>query len=601
MSRHADRQVILGVAAFCRDAAAALVVDGEIIAAAQEERFTRRKQQAGFPSRAVAYCLQQAGGDPDALTAVVFCEPSRLTGEGLRRAGLGLALRGGVRRWQTDRSTRTQMAEAPVLLQQAFGTAYRGPIEFVSHQRAHMAAAFYPSPFQQAAILILDADDGAPQTCWGVGQGRDITLQHRIPFPHSISVLYSAITEYLGFTAYRGEYKVMGLAPYGEPKYAQSILESLLSREEDGRLRLNTAFFRFGGTRGMTSRKFHRLFGGRPRHPDAELTQRHMDLAASVQTVAEECILRLVRTVHRHTGMETLCLAGGTALNCVANGRILREGPFREVWIQPAAGEAGTALGAALEQWHERNKAPRTPSMPDGQRGSLLGPEVSADEARACLESRGAEYRRFSSEEELHAAVAGLLAAGKIVGCVRGRMEFGPRALGNRSILGDPRNPAMQSRINRKVKFRESFRPFAPSCLEQRVADYFRLDRPSPYMLLVAPVREQRRVKLSPEQTALQGLQKLRVVRSDIPAVTHVDFSARVQTVNPETSPRFHGLLKAFEQTTGCGVLLNTSFNVRDEPIVRTAEEAYDCFLATGIDALLLGDCLCVKPDVTGA
>jgi carbamoyltransferase len=593
---------ILGLSAYYHDSAACVVRDGTIVAAAQEERFSRKKHDAGFPTQATRYCLQEAGVAVADLRAVVFYDKPLLKFERLLETYLAYAPRG----------VRSFVAAMPVwlkdklllkrLLQQELGRLAPGltkrtlpPLLFTEHHEAHAASAFYPSPFATAAVLCLDGvGEWATTSAW-LGEAQRLTPLWELPFPHSLGLLYSAFTYYTGFKVNSGEYKVMGLAPYGRPTYVQRIYDHLLDLKADGTFRLNMEYFQYCTGLTMTNAKFHALFGAPPRPPETLLTQRDMDLARSIQEVTEEVMLRLARTVHRETGVPNLCLAGGVALNCVGNGRILREGPFQRLWIQPAAGDAGGAVGAALQAWHHFFDNPREPcGAGDGMRGSLLGPAFSEAEIEQCLQQLAASYTRLS-DAELFAWVAEELAAAKVVGWFQGRMEFGPRALGARSILGDARSPTMQAVMNRKIKYRESFRPFAPSVLHDRLTDYFTLESESPYMLLVAPVREARRTVVAAETQQLWGIDLLNVPRSDIPAVTHVDYSARIQTVHPETNPRYYRLLKTFEAQTGCGVLVNTSFNVRGEPIVCSPADAYRCFMRTEIDILVLGNCVLDK------
>ncbi len=595
---------ILGISAFYHDSAAALVEDGRIVAAAQEERFTRIKHDHNFPQKAVEYCLREGGLTADKLDAVAFYDKPFLKFERLLETYLACAPHGLKSFMMAIPLWLRQKLHLPREIDAGLGGTYEGPIYFPAHHESHAASAFFPSPFTEAAILTLDGVGEWATTSWGVGRGHRIELKQEIRFPHSLGLLYSAFTYYTGFKVNSGEYKVMGLAPYGEPKYAESIMKHLIDLKEDGSFWLDQSYFDYCAGLTMTSDKFHDLFGGPPREPEARLTQREMDLAASLQQVTEEVMLRLARHVHRQTGLENLCLAGGVALNCVGNGRILREGPFKKLWIQPAAGDAGGALGAALLTWHQILGQPRPVQTPDAQQGSFLGPRFTTAEIRRTLDAFGARYAVLDDEERLCRTLAELLDAGKVIGLVQGRMEFGPRALGGRSIIGDARNTAMQSVMNLKVKFRESFRPFAPSCLEERVGDYFELDCPSPYMLLVAPVQPGRRLEMDNAQRQLFGIDKLNVPRSDLPAVTHVDYSARVQTVNPQVAPRYYRIIKAFEERTGCGVIVNTSFNIRGEPIVCGPEEAYRCFMYTDMDALVLEDCLCLKdeqPPLPGA
>ena len=585
---------ILGISAFYHDSAACLLRDGEIVAAAQEERFTREKGDASFPRHAVAYCLEAAGIRASDLAHVGFYDKPLLKFERILETYLGITPRGfGSFRlagplWMkeklfTERDLRRNLA------------GYDGDILFAEHHESHAASAFFPSPFEEAAILTVDGVGEWATASFGVGHGHDIELLKELHWPDSLGLLYSAFTYYTGFKVNSGEYKVMGLAPYGEPKYVDLIYRELIDVREDGSFTLNQKYFNYLTGLTMTNGAFSQLFGAPPRVPESKLTQREMDLARSVQVVCEEIMLRMARTLHRDTGVSDLCLAGGVALNCVANGRILREGPFKRVWIQPAAGDAGGALGVAQLIWHRHCDRPRTvvPGK-DGMQGAYLGPRYSPEEIAAYLDSQGAVYRRLDRACLLE-QVAGLLADEKVIGWFDGRMEFGPRALGARSILGDPRSPRMQAQMNLKIKFREGFRPFAPSVLRERVGDYFELDADSPYMLLVAPVKRERRIPMTDEQRSLWGIDQLNIARSDIPAVTHIDYSARVQTVTRETNPNYYDLLKEFERLTGCAVLVNTSFNVRGEPIVCTPADAYQCFMRTHIDHLVLGPFLLDK------
>ncbi|HUU23110.1 MAG TPA: carbamoyltransferase [Phycisphaerae bacterium] len=587
---------MLGISAFYHDSAAALVRDGRVVAAAQEERFTRVKHDNRFPARAVEYCLAEAGLEAAGLDAVVFYEKPLLKFERLLETYLAFAPSGFLPFLRAMPSWLRRKLFLPREIDQGLGGAYAGPILFARHHESHAASAFFPSPFEEAAIITADGVGEWSTTTWGVGCGNRVELKQELRFPHSLGLLYSAFTYYTGFKVNSGEYKLMGLAPYGEPRYADLILEKLIELKDDGSFRLDQRFFGYCDGLRMTNRSFHRLFGGPPREPEAPLTRREMDLAASVQQVTEQVILRMARYVHGRTGLTDLCLAGGVALNCVANGHLLREGPFSRLWIQPAAGDAGGALGAALHAWHHTLGRPRVAAAPDAQEGSYLGPAVSDADIAARLDALGAVHGRLA-DGALFERVAELLDAGQVVGLFQGRMEFGPRALGSRSILGDARSPETQTVMNLKIKFRESFRPFAPSVLEERAGEYFDLPVPSPYMLLVGRVGRGRLREIPPEQAALHGLDRLRVVRSDIPAVTHVDGSARVQTVSRETAPRYHALIEAFRERTGCAVVVNTSFNVRGEPIVCTPEDAYRCFMSTGMDALVLENRLCLKPD----
>ena len=576
---------ILGISAYYHDAAAALVCDGVIAAAAQEERFTRKKNDPDFPRQAIRACLRQAQLTGGRLDAVVFYDKPVLKFARVLETYLAVAPRG----WRTFPAVLSNWLGEKLDLR---GTLRRELPElradcavlYTEHHQAHAASAFYPSPFAGAAILTVDGVGEWATTTIGVGRGSEIRLLEELRFPHSLGLLYSAFTAYCGFRINSGEYKLMGLAPYGEPKYADAIRTHLVEQKPDGSFRLNLDYFDFLGGTTMTNDRFHRLLGGPPRGGEEPITPRHMDVARSIQVVCEEMMLRLARHARELTGCEDLCLAGGVALNCVANGRILREKIFRRLWIQPAAGDAGGALGAALAVWH--SKEARTPAAPDSMRGALLGPEYSGSEIEAVLKGHQAVFRRCT-DDELLAETVKLLAEEKVVGWFQGRMEFGPRALGNRSILGDARSPRMQSVMNLKVKFRESFRPFAPVVRRERVADYFELEEDSPYMLLVAPVRARLRLPLP---AGLSGFDLLQAGRSTIPAVTHVDFSARVQTVTREVNPRLYDLLLRFEQTTGCGVLVNTSFNVRGEPVVCTPDDAYRCFMNTEMDYLIIGN-----------
>lgn len=586
---------ILGISAFYHDSAAALVRDGRIVAAAQEERFSRRKHDDRFPTNAAQYCLAEAGIRPTDLDAVVFYEKPLIKFERILETYLAFAPRGLFSFFRAMPQWLQTKLHLPREIDRGLGGDYSGPICFVQHHEAHAASAFYPSPFEEAAILTMDGVGEWTTTSWGRGRGNRIELCQEIRFPHSLGLLYSAFTYYTGFRVNSGEYKLMGLAPYGEPRFAPLIREHLLQVAEDGSFWLDQSCFNYAAGLAMTNAKFHRLFGGAPRRPESELTQRDMDLAASIQLVTEEVVMKMARHVHGQTGLPNLCLAGGVALNCVANGRLLREGPFEKVWIQPAAGDAGGALGAALAFWFQHRGEPRVPQPGDAQHGSCLGPSFSGDEAHAQLNCAGAVYRTFGNPEDLADAVAAELAAGKIVGHFTGRAEFGPRALGNRSILGDPRDPGMQRRMNLAIKFRESFRPFAPAVLEGRQGDCFEMEEESPYMLLVAAVRSDKRGTV--QESGEEGVDRLHIPRGELPAVTHVDWSARIQTVSAERFPRFHAILRAFERRTGCPVLVNTSFNIRGEPIVHTPADAYRCFMFTDMDVLVVEDLLLRKPD----
>ena len=584
---------ILGISAFYHDSAACLLRNGEIVAAAQEERFTRKKGDASFPTRSVAYCLESAGIGVDDLEFVGFYDKPLLKFERILETYLGIAPRGfrsflmAGPLWIKDKVYIDRQ------LRQELG--YKGNILYSEHHESHAASAFFPSPFQEAAVLTIDGVGEWATASIGRGRGNDIEILQELHWPDSLGLLYSAFTYYTGFKVNSGEYKVMGLAPYGQPKYVDAIYNELIDLREDGSFRLNQKYFNYLAGLTMTNGAFDKLFGGPARVPESKLTQREMDLARSVQVVCEEIMLRMARTAHKLTGLDDLCMAGGVALNCVGNGRLLREGPFKRIWIQPAAGDAGGALGVAQLIWHRHAGQPRQVSgSQDSMKGAYLGPEFSDDEIESFLISVGAPYARLD-RDELYERVAALLAEEKIIGWFDGRMEFGPRALGSRSILGDPRSPKMQAQMNIKIKFREGFRPFAPSVLRERVSDYFELDVDSPYMLLVAPVRRERCIAPSADQKELWGIDQLNVPRSDIPAVTHIDYSARIQTVRRDTNPHYYDVIKAFERRTGCGAVVNTSFNVRGEPIVCTPADAYRCFMRTHIDNLVLGPFLLDK------
>ncbi len=588
---------VLGISAYYHDSAAALVLDGEIVAAAQEERFTRLKHDHRFPYRAVEFCLSEAGLTPAGIDYVGFYDKPLLKFDRLLDTYLSFAPRGFASFARAMPVWLRQKLHLPREMRRALKGAYWKRFIFAEHHESHAASGFFPSPFEEAAVLTMDGVGEWATASVGVGRGNRLELTHELRFPHSLGLLYSAFTYFCGFKVNSGEYKLMGLAPYGRPEYAGVIREKLLDLREDGSLRMDMDYFRYCQGRTMTGPKFDRLFGGPARKPEGPITQREMDLAASVQAVTEEVMLGMARFAHEQTGQRNLCLAGGVALNCVGNGRILREGPFEKVWVQPAAGDAGGALGVALLIWHQLLGKERVPVRPDAQHGSLLGPGHSSGEIAEFIGRAGAAARRYENAEELAAAVARLIAEGCVVGLFQGRAEFGPRALGARSIVGDPRNPSMQSTMNLKIKFRESFRPFAPAVLAGRAPEYFELGagQESPYMLLVAPVGSGHR--LSGAEGGRTGLERVKELRSTIPAVTHVDFSARVQTVDPERNPRFHALLSAFERLTACPVLVNTSFNVRGEPIVNTPEEAYRCFMATGMDVLVLEDFVLLKKE----
>ena len=590
MLKETRMTAILGISAFYHDSAAALIVDGRIVAAAQEERFTRKKHDSDFPVHAVRYCLEEGGLQPEDLDYVGFYEKPILRFSRLLETYIGVAPRGFQPFLRAIPIWLNEKLRLPKRLYGGLDDRYKGPLVFCEHHESHAASAFYPSPFEEAAILTMDAVGEWATGAYGYGKGNKITLTHEMHFPHSLGLLYSAFTYYTGFKVNSGEYKIMGLAPYGEPKYAHLIMDHLLDLKEDGSFRMDMRYFNYCEGLTMTSQKFHDLFGGAPRTPDDRVTQREMDLAASVQHVTEEIMLRAGRHVHRETGLRNLVIAGGVGLNCVANGRLLREGPFDDIWIQPAAGDAGGALGIAQFIWHQLLGRQRTVNGQDSMAGSYLGPAFSDSQIRDLLDTLGANYVQASDDESLFEMVVDRLADERVVGWFDGRMEFGPRALGARSILGDPRSQRMQSVMNLKIKYRESFRPFAPAVLEEHLSKFFELDRASPYMLLVAPVAKHLRLETSDEANNLFGIDKLNVPRSTIPAVTHVDYSARVQSVSAKTNPRFHGLLQRFHARTRCPALVNTSFNVRGEPIVCTPQNAYNCFLRTQMDCLVLGN-----------
>jgi carbamoyltransferase len=599
---------VLGISAYYHDSAACLLVDGRIVAAAQEERFTRIKHDDRFPSNAVAYCLKEAGLSIGQVDAIGFYEKPLVKFERLLESYLASAPRGlrsylmamplwlGRKLWMADE------------IQRELGTSR--DILFGDHHESHAASAFYPSPFEEAAILTIDGVGEWTTSSVAYGSGSTLTMLKEMRFPHSVGLLYSAFTYFTGFKVNEGEYKVMGLAPYGRPVYVNAIRDHLVEILDDGSIRLNLAHFEFVHGLTMTGAGFERLFGGPKREPDAPVTQREMDLARSVQEIVEEIVLRMGRTAHRETKSKRLCMAGGVALNCVANGRILREGPFEEIWIQPAAGDAGGALGVAYALWHRHLGKPRISAeargawgggrYADEMHGALLGPQYSDAEIERFLSTLGIAAERLP-RESVPEAVARMLAQGKVVGLFQGRMEFGPRALGCRSILGDARSPSMQSTLNLKIKFRESFRPFAPAVLREKVSDWFELNCESPYMLLVAGVAQPHRVPIPGEAEQLSGIEKLKVPRSTIPAVTHVDDSARIQTVRREDNPLYYEIIRAFDALTGCPVIVNTSFNVKDEPIVCTPEDAYRCFVNTGMDVLVLESFVIVKQPVSAS
>jgi carbamoyltransferase len=593
---------ILGISAFYHDSAAALVEDGRITAAAQEERFTRKKHDSRFPRRAIEFCLQQAGVGLDDVDHVVFYDKPFLKFERLLETYLAFAPRGlrsfsmAIPVWLREKLFQKSLLKGEL---KRFAPDYdwKQRLLFAEHHQSHAASAFFASPFQEAVVLTMDGVGEWATTSVGFGSGNHLEMRREIHFPHSLGLLYSAFTYYTGFKVNSGEYKVMGLAPYGEPRYAKLILDRLIDLKADGSFKLDLSYFDYCTGLRMTNAAFDELFGGPPRAADQLLTPRHMDLAASIQAVTDEVVLRLTRSLAAETGAQNLCLAGGVALNCVANGKVLRDGRFRRVWVQPAAGDAGGALGAALCAYHLFRGQPRqVDGEHDLMHGSYLGPEFTQSDIEERLARAGARFTRLT-DDQLIAHTVEALADGKAVGWFQGRMEFGPRALGARSILGDARSPSMQSVLNLKVKYRESFRPFAPSVLREDVADWFELDSDSPYMLMVADVAKQHRVEMTSEEQALFGIEKLNVPRSSIPAVTHVDYSARIQTVHRDTNPRYHTLLTAFKARTGCPVIVNTSFNVRGEPIVLTPEDGFRCFMGTDIEVLAVGNCFLLKED----
>ena len=594
---------ILGISAYYHDSAAALIVDGHIKAAAQEERFSRKKHDSRFPKGAIEYCLSEAGITVKDLDYICFYDKPLVKFERLLETYLSYAPKG----------FRSFVAAMPIWLKEKLYLkatlkkefAEIGSIKeknlpqllFNEHHRSHAASAFYPSPYDTAAVLCLDGvGEWATTSVW-MGDGNSLTPLWEIDFPHSIGLLYSAFTYYTGFKVNSGEYKLMGLAPYGEPKYVDLIQDHLLDIKKDGTFRLDMSYFNYATGLTMTSKKFHKLFGGSPRKPESRLTQKEMDIASSIQVVTENIVLRLAETIHNETGAEYLCLAGGVALNCVSNGRLLRESSFKDIWIQPAAGDAGGSLGASLSVWYEHlNNVRKSDNETDHMQGAYIGKLFTNKEIRNSLNAIGAKYTELS-DDKLMPQLAGILASENVVGWFNGRMEFGPRSLGGRSIIGDPRSKNMQSTMNLKIKYRESFRPFAPAVKYEKVSDWFEIDKKSPYMLIVAPIKEDKRISVTEEQEKLFGIDKLSVSRSALPAVTHVDYSARIQTVHKETNPRFYKLIESFEDRTGCPVLINTSFNVRGEPIVCTPEDAYRCFMRTGMDYLVLENVLLDKKE----
>ncbi len=594
---------ILGISAFYHDSAAALLADGRIVAAAQEERFTRKKQDARFPAHAIAYCLKEGRCTISDVDYVVFYEKPFLKFERLLETYVGFAPRGyqsfamAIPLWLREKLFQKDIIRREL---QAFAPDFdwQSKLLFTEHHMSHAASAFYASPFQEAAVLTLDGVGEWCTTSSAVGRGKDLNIVSELHFPHSLGLLYSAFTYYTGFKVNSGEYKLMGLAPYGQPKYIDLILDNLIDLKDDGTFRLDLDYFNYCTGLTMTSPRFAELFGAKVRDWKTELlTSFHMDIAASIQKVTEEVMLRLARSLKREHGLDNLCLAGGVALNCVANGKILRDGAFSNIWVQPAAGDAGGAVGAALAAWHQfLGKERNADGKHDLMQGALLGPAFAQGDIERRLQDAGAHFSVVSDDDVIE-RTASLLAGGEAVGWVQGRMEFGPRALGARSVLGDPRSSTMQKTLNLRVKYRESFRPFAPAVLREDVSDWFELDTDSPYMLLVADVKKERRRRMSNEEEQLFGIDKLNVARSDIPAVTHVDYSARVQTVHADTNPRFHALISRFKAKTGCGVLVNTSFNVRSEPIVCTPEDAFRCFMGNEIELLVVGNCMLRKAE----
>jgi carbamoyltransferase len=593
---------ILGISAFYHDSAAALVVDGNIVAAAQEERFTRKKHDAAFPASAIKSCLKEAGIELKDVDYITFYDKPLIKFERLLETYLAYAPQGfrsfvvAMPVWLKEKLFLKDMLKKELAALGGINKKDLPPIFFNEHHKSHAASAFYASPFEEAAVLCLDGvGEWATSSVW-LGNGQDLKPEWEIDFPHSLGLLYSAFTYYTGFRVNSGEYKLMGLAPYGEPKYVDLILDNIIDLKEDGTFRLDMSYFNYATGLTMTNKKFADLFGAPACKPDSTVTQREMDIARSIQVVTEEIVLKICNTIHKEMKADYLCMAGGVALNCVSNGRILREGPFKDIWIQPAAGDAGGAIGAALTTWYEYLEKPRRVNGTDFMAGSYLGPKHSNDEIIKYLNTVNAKYQKLD-DPDLMPKLAEILDGDNVVGWFQGRMEFGPRSLGGRSIIGDARSKKMQSTMNLKIKYRESFRPFAPVVKAEHVSEWFEIDRPSPYMLLVAPVKEDKRVEMTEEQKQLFGIDKLNIPRSEIPAVTHVDYSARVQTVHEETNPRFYRLLDEFNKRTECPVLVNTSFNVRGEPIVCTPEDAYRCFMRTEMDYLVMENVLIAKPD----
>lgn len=593
---------ILGISAYYHDSAAALVQDGKIASASQEERFSRKKHDARFPKNAISNCLDQANISFADIDQIVFYDKPLIKFERLLETYLSYAPKGfrsfvaAMPVWLKDKLYLKITLKRELAALAGIKINELPPLLFAEHHQSHAASAFYPSPFEKAAVMCLDGvGEWATTSVW-LGDNNSLTPQWEISFPHSLGLLYSAFTYYTGFKVNSGEYKLMGLAPYGEPKYVGLILDNLIDLKEDGTFRLNMDYFNFATGLTMTNKKFANLFGAPARTPETAISQKEMDIARSIQEVTEEIVLRLSRTIHKELDVDYLCLAGGVALNCVANGRLLRESPFKDIWIQPAAGDAGGALGAALIAWYEYNENPRTVNGSDSMQGAYLGPKFDDDTIQQQLDEMGAKYQKLD-EPTLIDQLSDVLASENVVGWFQGRMEFGPRSLGGRSIIGDPRSEKMQSVMNLKIKYRESFRPFAPAVLAEDVSDVFELDRPSPYMLIVAPINQSLRVPMTEEQNKLFGIEKLNIKRSEIPAITHVDYSARIQTVHNETNPRFHALLQQFKNKTNCSVLVNTSFNVRGEPIVCSPRDAYRCFMRTEMDYLVIENYLMAKTD----
>jgi carbamoyltransferase len=592
---------VLGISAYYHDSAAALLKDGKIVAAAQEERFTRKKQDQAFPTNAVEYCLSEAGIDITKVEAIVFYDKPLLKFERILETYLSFAPKGIVSFITSMPIWLKEKLFLKRTLRKAFTSLGNCSVKdlpelfFSQHHQSHAASAFFSSPFEEAAVLCIDGvGEWASTTVWK-GSKNDLSLEWEIDFPHSLGLLYSAFTYYAGFKVNSGEYKLMGLAPYGEPIYVDKIMDNVIDVKPDGTFKLNMQYFSFATGDRMTSEAFNELFEGPPREPEADMRQKDMDIAASIQKVTEEVVLRLAKTIRKEMNVKYLCMAGGVALNCVANGRVLREAGYDDIWIQPAAGDAGGALGAAQVYWYQEKNKERTVISPDAMQGAYLGPEFSKAEVQEYLDSVDANYEVITDKQLFNSRVADVLSEGKVVGWFSGRMEFGPRALCHRSIIGDARNREMQLTMNLKIKYRESFRPFAPVVLEEDVSDYFEIDRPSPYMLLVAPVHKQKRLQLNNEDTNRKGLDKIKAIRSQVPAITHVDYSARVQTLSKQTNPEFHAVMTAFKQKTGSSILVNTSFNVRGEPIVCTPKDAYSCFMNTEMDYLVFDEMILAK------